>query len=151
MSSAGGRRVERIGREHLLAALPALEATGQEEIAIQLQREVDAFLAALADHRRSSTYDARLRVPGSLACDGVVEALLAAADVLRQAENPDQEALGAWCCALAARLGATLDLLDPESTRVIVRIELAPAGDAELVFESIAPTGGTGSDKEQRS
>lgn len=100
-------RVERVGLAHLLAAVPALHASGHDDVAMELTTEALTFTRALAVRRRSTVGGEPLRTPLAIDVDPLARALTAAADVLRQGDE-DHVALGSWCVALAARLLATL-------------------------------------------
>ena len=126
-------RIERIGLPHLVAAAPALGRHGEADLAGQLHHAALGFCRALARHRRSPAYRVRLKPPVELGLDPLVSALLGAADVLRQGSDEDA-ALGAWCCALAARLGAVLTEPDPCESRVLLFIDVAPTGLGELLL-----------------
>ena len=142
MRSDAGGRVERIGARHLLAAAPALEELGEVEVARRLRDEVEVFFQALGAHARRPAGDT-LSWPEGVASDGVVKALLAAADVLRQDDDADRAALGAWCCAVAAHLGA-LEGADVEVERV--RVERCLDDSPVLVIERCEEAGAAGAE-----
>lgn len=127
----GSPSCERIGLAHFLAPIAALRAIGNPRLATDLEAQARQFCEALAEHRRSADYKVRLRPPVDFGLDALTASLLTAADDLRQ-DDDDAAALGAWCCALAARLTAVLTEPDPAVSRILVFVERDAAGLGEL-------------------
>jgi len=132
MGSPTAALAEHIGLPHLTAAVPTLRALGHPADALVLDDSARRFCAALLAHRRSPAYRVHLTDPDAVPCDDLVRALLRAADLLCAVGDPD--ALGSWCAALAARLGAVLEFCDPAVTRTIACISTAADGTGELVL-----------------
>ncbi len=132
---------DRIDRRLLLTAEPALRELNPA-LADELVHTVDRFLQSTAEHARSPTYRVRLREPGTLPHAVLVKTLLIAGDEFRLADDPD--GLGAWCTALAARLGVLLEDLTPERVRSLVFIE----PDGALVILPYDPNDATDLDRE---
>lgn len=122
---------EHIGLAHFLAPVPALRATCDPLLAVDLEACARRFCEALAAHRRSADYHVRLRPPVDFGLDELTAHLLAAADDLRQGDD-HEAALGDWCCALAGRLAAVLSEPDPAISRTLVFVEFDADGLGEL-------------------
>ncbi|MCK6502476.1 hypothetical protein L6R53_03615 [Myxococcota bacterium] len=132
MAVPSSASADRIGISHLVAAVPTLHALGHPEDAAALDAAARAFCDALLALRR--VHPGPLHDTTGLPLDALVRALLRAADALRL--DGDPEGLGSWCAALAARLGALLDLLDPAVTGVLVFAE-EHAGTGRLALVAL--------------
>lgn len=132
MATPNAASAEHIGLPQFTAAVPHLRTLGYSVEALVLDDAAHRFCGGLLAHRRSPAYRVHLTDPEAVPADSLVRALLRAADRLRMAGDP--EGLGSWCAALAARLGAVLELCDPEITRQLVCISTAADGTGELVF-----------------
>lgn len=124
-------RAERIGHAHLVAPAAGLRAAGFCELADHLQQEAAAWCDLLLRHRRSPAYKIVLRDPSAVPADRLFDALRQTADTLRG--HGDVVGHGAWAVALAARLGAWLDVCGCSDGPVVVCIDTAPDGTGELV------------------
>ncbi len=125
--------VERLGIDHFVAAVPALHALGEGDLAGKLSNEALRFCLELAGHRRSTEYQGALRPPFDLNADALASALLAAADVLCQ-RGQYEAALGSWCSALAARLLAIANEPDVAVSRLLAFVNIDARGLGELVL-----------------
>ena len=134
------QRVERIGLDHLVAPLPRLRGLGHTEEADALQQAAQAFCDSLLTLHQAGPGSGPLRDAAGLPVERLCRALFRAADALRLEGDP--EGLGSWCVALAARLGAVLDQLDPSETRVLVFVE-EHGGTARLVLVALEPVSST--------
>lgn len=130
-------KVERLGIDHLVVAVPALRARGEHHLADRLSDAARRFCLALARHRRSRAYRVRLRPPFDLGVEPLGATLLAAADVLCQGTE-DEAATGSWCRALAARLQAVAHEPDVAVSRLLVFVNIDARGLGELVLGSVS-------------
>ncbi len=130
---------ERLTLAHFLAPVPILREGEDPLLAVELEDAARRFCASLADHRKSDAYQVRLRPPVDFGVDAFAQHLLQAADLLRQGGD-EQAGMGAWCCALAARLRVLLGQADAATARVLVFVELDQAGQGELWLAPYDPT-----------
>ena len=130
-------RFERIGLDHLVAAVPALRAHGAEHLAHQLSDTARRFCLAAVRHRRSAAYRVRLRSPFDLGVGPLAATLLAAADVLLRGDE-DAAAVASWCAVLAARLQAIAHEPDLRVSGLLVFVNVDARGLAELVLARVS-------------